>query len=89
MGGLGSLALELDLHGLAYRIHHVITLGVSLFFAAQRLASPVGPAEIELIVRGGYLIAAPLIVTGLADHLVLTRALPGAFGLKAETTAND
>jgi hypothetical protein len=71
-----------------YRVQHVVTFLAGLFVAWPRLTAS-GLSIGAALDRDLYILAGALLVAGLADHVVLVRALPGAFRLKAETTEPD
>jgi hypothetical protein len=68
-----------------YRMHHVLTFAAALYILWSRTTGPVMPAVSDWA-HHLEVLALALVITGLADHMVLMRALPGAFRLKAETT---
>jgi hypothetical protein len=74
--------------GAPYRLPWVLVAMAGLVAALQL---PVGDASAKLIWRMDSLLygGGMLVVAGLCDHLLLLRALPGAFRLKAETTESE
>lgn len=68
-----------------YRMHHVLTFAAGLYILWLRMTGTMPPTVSDWS-RQMYVLAIALVATGLADHVVLMRALPGAFRLKVETT---
>lgn len=69
-------------------VGNLVIFLAALFVAWPRLTGPVMLIGAPLV-RDLYILAGALVVAGLADHLVLMRALPGAFRLKPATTEPD